>query len=205
VVEAGREVYKSPHVTELDGAARSVLAKASRERPTGVRIIDELLRNWMAADAAADAAAQEQVQETGGGAESARPSEQLRMASTIAAVLEKLARRRASQPPGEVPRVLRAAGLPPLFWAALDAKGRHWLKRRCDSIKADKLVCKAVQMGLQQVQGALAEAGVERAVEDLMNAVEAESLLFGLPFGQPGHPGTVFWEHLKEEPAVRRF
>ena len=115
--------------------------------------------------------------------------------------------RRSAQPPGDMPLPLRAVGLSPLFWAALDAKGRHWLKRRLGAMPALKLACRTAYMALQQVQGALASAGVERDMDELMDAVEDESAEPVLSFGygpQDDAPAVVYWRNLRFEPGLRK-
>lgn len=127
-------------------------------------------------------------------------------AFSVTSILEKLGSRRSAQPPSEVPLPLRNHGLSPLFWAALDAKGRHWLKRRCDSIKTDrKLACKGVYMALQQVQRALAEAGVERGIGELIHAVEAEGRAFELhfEFNEESSSSYKVWQNMKLDPKDR--
>lgn len=144
--------------------------------------------------------------ESGGADEMSEPPSGPSRALSITNILEKLARRSA-QPPGDMPLPLRAVGLSPFFWAALDAKGRHWLKRRLGAMPALKLACKAAYMALQQVQGALASAGVERDMDELMDAVEDESAepLLDFRFGpQDDAPAVVYWRNLRFEPGMRK-
>jgi hypothetical protein len=51
-------------------------------------------------------------------------------------------------------------GYPDLFWNALEAKARHWIKRRVGSWQAHKLIGKIVDIALERAQDQLRHAGL---------------------------------------------
>lgn len=78
---------------------------------------------------------------------------------------------------GEKPRQMYAAGLPLLFWHALDAPARHWVKRRCGNYKPIKLMLKAIGFVMWNLFGDLHRLGILIDLDTLKAAVEESYLL----------------------------
>eukprot|EP00966_Prymnesium_polylepis_P283141 6542370-Prymnesium_polylepis.3 len=68
-------------------------------------------------------------------------------------------------------------GLPLVFWLALDAKSRHWVKRRCGKYNSFKLMFKVIGFVLWNLRLDLQRAGLELDLETLKIAVEESGLL----------------------------
>ncbi|KAL1498659.1 hypothetical protein AB1Y20_013972 [Prymnesium parvum] len=94
--------------------------------------------------------------------------------SIVISILSQLAQRPRAEPVGDMPAILRQHGLFELFWQALDAATRHWVKRRVGKYRATKLVMKVIGFNLWNVlevlqrKGFIADVGVGR----LKTAVE---------------------------------
>lgn len=99
------------------------------------------------------------------------------------------AERVRGEPVGDKPREMYKVGLPPVFWLALDAKMRHWAKRRMGKYNPTKIMFKVIGFVLWNLRGDLARLGFEPDWETLKDAV-LESGLLGIP--------EYFLEHLKE-------
>ena len=78
---------------------------------------------------------------------------------------------------GEKPREMYRIGLPLIFWLALDAKSRHWVKRRCGKYNPHKLMFKVIGFVLWNLMLDLQRAGFEPDLETLKIAVEESGLL----------------------------
>jgi hypothetical protein len=78
---------------------------------------------------------------------------------------------------GEKPREMYRVGLPLIFWLALDAKSRHWVKRRCGKYNSHKLMFKVIGFVLWNLMLDLQRAGFEPDLEMLKIAVEESGLL----------------------------
>ena len=78
-----------------------------------------------------------------------------------------------------------------LFWKAIDAKLRHWVKRRAETYNKDKLALKVIYGAIDNVIGDLAKEGVEMQVEDV---VEALWHLLPMTLQRPDGESRRFWE-----------
>ena len=146
------------NVSELEGAAGSHFMEADHSE---------------AADpAAADAAVQEAAD--GGDTNITIDKEMIKLVSEL---VSKRAWRRRSEDVGSMPAVLRSADLPLVFWAALDASSRHYIKRRIGKIKPKKLMQKAVGFVLYNMICDLERAGHDIPLNTLKDAVRRSDLL----------------------------
>ena len=89
-----------------------------------------------------------------------------------------------------MPRELWSAGrlFTPLFWQALDAQGRHWLKRRIGKYQTPKLVKKMVEWALLRAQERLRQAGHDDlSMDELWSSAESWGTDMDYPWGKPKH------------------
>jgi len=174
---------------------RESIGETPKERPT---IMDKNQQRPAAAAEEMDTMQEERSESEENETEISRGD----LRKEIFAILDRLCRDYQKKTYNAPVELLRQ-GLPYVFWLSLDAKGRHWIKRRIGTFKTTKLLVKTIYMALQKVQQALHDAGITVFIGSIMSSLEGSHLVPWSHQDPDARDPPTAWDNHKLPPEER--